>query len=74
MSNYEYLPITETVTGIEVKQVRWNSAVNLHLGFTRDPLWGKPDLHGGWVTCSWRKNGKCVNRTRPELDIIIPKQ
>lgn len=71
MNHYEYLPITETVTGIEVKNVRFNATVNLYLGFTRDPLWSKPDFNGGWVTTSWKANGKCVNKTRPELDIDV---
>jgi hypothetical protein len=57
---------TESVTGVQVKDIKFNSAVNLYLGFVWDATSFRENK---WTTCSWTKSGKCVNRTRPELDL-----
>jgi hypothetical protein len=59
---------TKTKTGIAIQKIEWNSAANLYLGMVADPRWIRPDRP--FITCSWTRNGKCVNRTRPELDLI----
>jgi hypothetical protein len=59
--------IKKTVTGIEVKDVVWNSAANLYLGAVKDPLWDRPGRE--WVRGAWRKNGECINNMRPELNL-----
>jgi hypothetical protein len=56
----------ETKTNVKVKDVRFNSAVNLYLGFVWDEKSYREDK---WTTCSWYKSGKCINRNRPELDL-----
>lgn len=57
----------KTKTGVECRNVVFNTCAKLYLGFVADPLWTKPDQP--FVTCSWYKSGKCVNRNRPELDL-----
>jgi len=61
---------TRTVTGIPLKNVKWNSVANLYLGMAQDPQWTGPSR--SWVTASWTKNGKCVNRNRPDMDLKEP--
>jgi len=60
--------VQTTKSGYAVKNLKWNSAVNKILGLVADPLWTYPERP--FVTATWHKNGKCVNRTRPELDLI----
>jgi hypothetical protein len=57
-----------TKTGIVIGSIRWNPAANLYLGIVADPQW--THTHRQFITCSWNKSGKCINRTRPELDLI----
>ena len=59
---------TKTKTGIECVVNAFNNCVNLYLGKVKDGWSSNPATP--WTSCSWRKNGKCVNRTRPELDLI----
>jgi len=59
--------IIETKTGVSVKEVRFNTAVNKYLGMVWDE---KSYLENKWTTCIWTKNGKCINRNRPELDLV----
>jgi hypothetical protein len=58
--------ITETQTGVKVKDVRFNSVANKYLGMVWDE---KSYLPNKWTTCTWHKSGKCINRNRPELDL-----
>ncbi|HLO91574.1 MAG TPA: hypothetical protein VK172_10465 [Lentimicrobium sp.] len=68
MTNFD--GVTQTKTGIATKDVRFNSAANRYLGMVWDEKWFEGrDVKEKWLTCSWSKNGKCVNRTRPELDL-----
>ena len=57
---------TKTVTNVPVKNVRFNTAVNLYLGMVYDEQSYRSDK---WTSASWKPNGKCVNRNRPELDL-----
>jgi len=59
---------TVTKGGIECKVNKFNSAVNLYLGKVKDQ-WSSIPGHD-WTTCSWKKNGECINRTRPDLDLV----
>lgn len=57
---------TKTITGIPVKDIRFNGAVNMWLGMVYD---NKSYLPDKWTTITWKPNGKCINRRRPELDL-----
>jgi len=61
--------VTTTKSGYAVKGLSFNSAVNKILGMVADPLWTRPDRP--FITATWHKNGKCINRTRPELDLDL---
>jgi len=61
--------IMKTKTGIECKNVKFNSAANLYLGMVKDG-WSS-DPNRPWTSCSWKKSGKCVNSSRPELDLEV---
>jgi hypothetical protein len=65
MTNFE--GTTKTKSGIECVVGAFNNCVNLYLGKVKDH-WSSIPGHD-WTTCSWRKNGKCVNRTRTDLDL-----
>ena len=51
--------ITETMGNYPVKDLRWLPTDNIIVGMVEDPIWGKPTLHEGYVTCKWRSNGRC---------------
>ena len=61
--------VKTTASGYAVKDLKFNSAVGKILGFVADPLWARPDRP--FITATWHKNGKCINRTRPELDLDL---
>ena len=61
--------VKTTNSGYAVKDLKYNSAVNKILGLVADPLWTRPDRP--FITATWHKNGRCVNRTRPELDLNL---
>lgn len=54
---------TITVTGREVKDLRWNSMANAFLGKVDCPIFGR------FVSGMWGKSGKCKNGSRPDLNI-----
>ena len=61
--------ILQTVAGYEIKEIAFNTAINKYIGLVADPLWATPTR--AYTTCTWMKNGKCINRNRPELDIKL---
>lgn len=61
--------VKTTKSGYAVRNLKFNSAVNKILGLVTDPLW--TDEHRPFITATWHRNGKCVNRTRPELDLDL---
>jgi hypothetical protein len=54
------------MNGSEVKNLTFNSIANLWLGFVWDEQSMRPEK---WTSASWTKLGKCVNQTRPELNL-----
>ena len=68
----DFTNTSHTITGIEVKNVKFNSIASAWVGMVKDPKWqDNPTVikNDGFATCTWNKLGKCVNRTRPELDL-----
>lgn len=68
----EILNVTKTVKGYEVKDLKWNSAINAYLGLVADPVWKSPTRD--YISCSWNKDGKCFNRNRPDCDLLIEEK
>lgn len=50
--------IKETIGGVPVKDLRWNKYDSIYYGLVKCPIWGKPNLHDGYVAVTWRKDGK----------------
>lgn len=57
---------TETKTGVSIRDVKFNSTMNVWLGMVFDKTSFRPDK---WSTITWKPSGKCINRNRPELDL-----
>jgi hypothetical protein len=62
--------ITETIKGYKVKDLRWLPMDNIIVGLVKDPIWGNPKLHDGYVSCKWRKNGACV-KEKERTDLTL---
>jgi hypothetical protein len=64
---YNLGQIVATVGGYAVKDLKVSPYGDKIFGFVADPLWARPDRP--FITAMWHKNGKCVNKTRPELNL-----
>ena len=53
----DYSTRTETITGVAVKDVRFNIAVNMYLGMVYDEKSYRADK---WTTCTWKKTGNVL--------------
>lgn len=50
------LKITETVEGVQVKDLKYKPVDNILVGFAKDLITGQANKDY-WVTCCWRLNG-----------------
>ena len=77
MKQEELNKITETVEGYEVKNLRFLKVDNIITGLVKDPLFGRPNLHGGFVSGQWHTTGIPTNsikgRKELKLNLEIPK-
>jgi hypothetical protein len=68
--------ITETVEGYPVKNLKWNELDNILVGMVKCPLFGRDNLHEGYVVMTWRKNGSLTSKyggsNRKDLYLKIP--
>ena len=53
--------IKETIEGYPVKNLKWNQLDNILVGMVKCPIFGRENLHGGFIICQWRKNGCPTN-------------
>ena len=53
--------ITETATGIPVKNLRWLPIDNIITGLVKCPVLGKPNFREGYVSGQWKRNGTPTN-------------
>ena len=51
------MDIKQTIAGYPVKNILWKPNENIYTGQVKDPEWGKPNLHDGFITVTWRSNG-----------------
>lgn len=64
--------ITHTVEGYEVKSLRFIKMDNVIVGLVKCPIWGRDNLHNGFVSCKWRKNGSNLkDKGRTDLNIKL---
>jgi hypothetical protein len=66
--------ITHTKGGYPIKDIRFKKMDNLIVGLVQDPVCGNPNLHDGYISCVWRRNGKVEPRYgkgRDDLEIDI---
>jgi hypothetical protein len=55
---------TKTVTGIETKDVKFNSIPGKYLG--------KVFYEGKFITVMWHKTGKCIDARYPQFNLAKP--
>jgi hypothetical protein len=63
--------VTHTVNNYEVKELKWNDRDNIIIGRVKDPITGRPDLHDGWVTVQFKKNGTATNKWKGRDDLNL---
>ena len=63
--------ITRTVEGYEVKNLRFVARDNLIVGQVKDPLWGKANLHDGYIGGAWRLSGYPTNSIKNRNDLKL---
>lgn len=64
--------ITQTVEGYPVKNLKFNPIDNIIVGQVLCPIIGRQELHNGYVTLTWRRNGTCIKeKNRPDLKLLI---
>ncbi len=49
--------ITETIEGIEVKDLVWKPIDNIIRGLVKDPVMGRDSFNNGFVAVTWRRTG-----------------
>jgi hypothetical protein len=64
MEAEQLLAITSTIEGIPVKNLAWRPTDNIITGLVQCPTLGNPNLHDGYVSGAWRKNGTPTNRIK----------
>lgn len=66
-------PITVTTEGYPIKNLRFLKLDNIIVGHVKCPLFGKPDLHDGYISCIWNTHGfpLKVNKGRNELRLNL---
>jgi hypothetical protein len=65
----DFTGVTQTKTGIPTRNIVWNSVGKCYIGQVADPQALPLPNHDEWRQGAWTKGGRCVNRTRPELDL-----
>jgi hypothetical protein len=68
----EYLnTITETATGIPVKNLRWLEIDNIIVGQVKCPVLGKETLHEGYISGQWTRKGIPTNKIKGREDLKL---
>lgn len=65
---------TETVEGYPVKDLVNHKGLRKYIGgLVKDPIYGKPQLHNGFVGCSWFQNGDAMAKGygKPRKDLKL---
>jgi hypothetical protein len=65
--------IKQTVEGYPVKNLTWKPLDNIIIGQVKYP-YANPNLHDGYITVQWRRNGTPTHRNvdRMDLKLLIP--
>ena len=63
--------ITHTIDELPVKDLRWLPIDNIIVGAVKDPIFGKPELHDGWVIVQWSRYGKPLKQNKGRTELII---
>jgi len=67
------LNATHTESGYEVIDLRYNKNRNIIVGRVKDPIFGNPKLHNGFVTGLWTRHGKSLDKTRQDFNLVVQK-
>lgn len=63
--------ITETISGLEIKNLRYIAVDNIIVGHVKCPIFGKATLFEGYVTIQWNKNGFPIRKYKGFEDYKI---
>lgn len=63
--------IIETIEGYPVKNLTWRPTDNIITGLVRCPVFGNPNVHEGFVSGMWRKNGTPTNRIKGMIELTL---
>ena len=63
--------ITTTIEGYPVKNLTWRPLDNIITGLVQCPTLGNPNLHDGYVSGAWRKNGTPVNMIKGIIELTL---
>ena len=63
--------IIETIEGYPVKNLAWRPTDNIITGLVQYPTLGNPNLHDGYVSGAWRKNGTPTNRIKGMIELTL---
>jgi len=68
----ELIPtITQTVTGYQVRNLKWNKLDNIIVGQVKDPVLGDDRRLEGYIVCQWRANGSATNLFKGREDLKL---
>ncbi len=56
------LNITHTVNNYPVKNLIWRPTENIFIGQVKCPIIGRAELHDGYISATWRRNGSYIDK------------
>ena len=63
--------IKMTDGGYLIKDLRYKSLTNIIVGLVKDPIFGKIELHNGYVSVQWNKSGYPINANKGRKEMRI---
>ena len=71
MGKEELTKITTTIEGYPVKNLTWRPLDNIITGLVQCPVLGNPNIHEGFISGMWRKNGTPTNRIKGMIELTL---
>lgn len=63
--------ISKTSDGYPVKDLKWNQRDNIIVGMVKCPILGRDNLHDGYISCQWKRNGYATNLFKGRKDLKL---
>jgi len=71
MTTEQLKAITETLGGYEVKDVRYKKLDNILVALVKHPIFGKPQLHDGFICVQFNMKGYPINKYKGDQDLQL---